>query len=163
AIQTTEGSVIATVNTSVPSRRPPKIVRTIPGRGKTGVPLNKNIVVVFTEPVAESSLAASVKLFRGNAAVSGTAAILQGTSAAVVVAKDAAGNILTGYPVRWTADSSAVEVTSSGLVTERHTGFGTVFAGVNDQVGATIAVRVFDALPAVTSVVVAFDSALVSA
>jgi len=231
AIQTTEGSVIATVNTSVPSRRPPKIVRTIPGRGKTGVPLNKNIVVVFTEPVAENSLAASVKLFRGNAAVSGTAAILEGTTAAivfkpaanleananyelvvtngvrdldgdpadsvvrvsfttgasiegpaasasiipdgadltvgeqfqaVVVAKDAAGNILTGYPVKWSADSSAVEVTTSGLVTARHTGVGTVFAGVNDQVGAVIGVRVFDTLPAVTSVIVAFDSALVS-
>ncbi len=231
AIQTTEGSVIATVNTSVPSRRPPKIVRTIPGRGKTGIPLNKNIVVVFTEPVAENSLAASVKLFRGNAAVSGTAAILEGTTAAivfkpaanlqananyelvvtngvrdldgdpadsvvrvsfttgasiegpaasasiipdgadltvgeqfqaVVVAKDAAGNILTGYPVKWSADSSAVEVTTSGLVTARHTGVGTVFAGVNDQVGAVIGVRVFDTLPAVTSVIVAFDSALVS-
>ncbi len=83
-IRTTDGITVATVNNAVPSRRPPKIVRSIPGRGKTGVPLNKNIEVVFTEPVNQTSLPSSIKLFRGSAEIPGTATILQGVTAAVV-------------------------------------------------------------------------------
>jgi alpha-tubulin suppressor-like RCC1 family protein/uncharacterized protein YjdB len=225
--QSASGVTIATLSNSVPGRRRPKIVRTVPGRGKTGVPLNKNIEVVFTEPITQTSLSSSIRLFRGTAEVPGTATLLQGVTAAVVfrpnanlapntdyelvvttgvrdldgdapdsavrvpfttgtsivgpvaslsilpdrvdlrvgdqfqavvVARDAAGNDVTGHGVRWSADSSAVEVTSTGLVTARHEGFGTVFAVV-DGYGASIGVQVSTALHPVASVRIAFDSA----
>src|SRR6266702_8238892 len=35
-VRTSDGITIATVNNVVPSRRPRKLVRSIPGRGKTG-------------------------------------------------------------------------------------------------------------------------------
>jgi alpha-tubulin suppressor-like RCC1 family protein len=230
-IKTTDGITIATVSSSVPSRRAPKIVRTIPGRGKTGVPLNKNIEVVFTEPVTQSSLFSSIKLLRGNAEVPGSATILQGVTAgvvfnpdanlaananyelvvtngvldldgdpvdsivrvsfttgtsiegpvaslslipegaairagdqfqAVVVARDAAGNELTGHAVKWSADSSAVEVTSTGLVTGRREGFGMIRAEVDGLMGA-MGVGVSNALAQAGSVVLAFDSGSVAA
>jgi alpha-tubulin suppressor-like RCC1 family protein len=230
-IRTTDGITVATVNNAVPSRRPPKIVRSVPGRGKTGVPLNKNIEVVFTEPVTQISLSSSIRLFHGSVEVSGTATILQGVTAAVVfkpaadlapstdyelvvtsgvrdldgdpldstvrvafttgtstegpvaslslipngadlrvgdqfqaivVARDAAGNELTGHAVAWRADSSAVDVTSTGLVTARHEGYGTIFAAVEGQL-AWMNVRVSNALRPVASAIVAFDSGSVAA
>jgi alpha-tubulin suppressor-like RCC1 family protein len=226
AIKTTDGLTLANLRSVVPSRRPPKVVRTVPGRGKTGVPLNKNIEVVFTEPVAPGSLS-SIHLFHGSTEVPGTATILQGVTAAVVfqpaanltantdyelvlpnnvrdldgdgldstarvsfstgtsiegpvaslnlvpeganirigeqfqasvVAKDAGGNVITGHPVTWLADTlHLVAVTSTGLVTGQHEGLGTVLAEV-DGVLAQMPVQVSNALHQVTSVVVAFDS-----
>ena len=230
---TTSGVTIGTVSNVVPDRRPPTIVRSSPGRGKTGVPLNKNIEVVFTEPVAPSSVGSSIQLFHGNTQVSGSAQILQGATASIVfkptanlvantnyelvvtkgvqdldgdavdsvtripfttgtsiegpiaslslipdgvdirvgdqfqaavIAKDVAGNIITGHAVRWFVDSTALNVTSTGLVTGQHEGFGTLFAEVEGffYLGYT-GVRVSNALHTVASVIVAFDSGSVSA
>jgi alpha-tubulin suppressor-like RCC1 family protein len=83
-VKTTGGITIQTLANVVLKRRPPTIVRTSPGRGKTGVPLNKNIEIIFTEPVAQSSLSGSVQLVHAGAQVAGTAEILQGVTAAVV-------------------------------------------------------------------------------
>ncbi|MFL5483639.1 MAG: Ig-like domain-containing protein [Gemmatimonadaceae bacterium] len=230
--QAASGAALVTLGNSVPSRRPPKIVRTLPGRGKTGVPLNKTIEVVFTEPVAQASLPSSIRLFQGNAEVSGTATILQGVTAAVVfkpaanlaantdyelvvtngvrdldgdaadstvrvsfttgtsiegpvvslsiipdganlrvgdqfqavvVAKDAGGNELIGHAIRWYTDTlTAVDVTTTGLVTARDEGGENVFAEV-DGLTASINVRVSNALRPVASVMVAFDSGTVAA
>ncbi len=230
-VKTTDGLTIATVSNAVPSRRPPKIVRTIPPRGKTGVPLNKRIEVVFSEPVTPNSLSSSIRLFRGNAQVPGTATILQGVTAAVVftptanlasnsnfelvvtngvqdldgepldsvvrvafstgttvegpvaslsllpaaadlrvgeqfqaiaVIKDEQGRDLTGHAVGWSADSSNVEVTNTGLVTARREGFGTVYAEVDGH-STYIPVRVSNALHPVAAMIVAFDSGSVVA
>jgi alpha-tubulin suppressor-like RCC1 family protein len=230
-VESASGAAIATVNNAVPGRRPPKIVRTIPGRGKTGVPLNPNIEVVFTEPVAPASLSSSVQLLHGNTQIAGTAQILQGVTAAIVfkpagnllpntnyelvvttgvkdldgdpvdsvtrvsfttgtsveqpvatltlipeaadvrvgeqfqaivVAKDGIGNILTGHPVKWVADTIVrAAVTSTGLVTALHEGYTGIYAQVDDQV-TFMPVRVSNALRAVTAVIVAFDSGNVS-
>ena len=56
----------------VPPRRPPKVVRTAPPKGKTDVPLNTLIVMVFSEPVdARTVSTASIRLERSGAPVSG--------------------------------------------------------------------------------------------
>ena len=69
----------------VPGTRAPTVIRSIPSRGKTGVPLNKSIVIVFSEPVSASSLSSTtVELLRGTTPVSGSARILQGVTASVV-------------------------------------------------------------------------------
>ena len=69
----------------VPGTRAPTVIRSIPARGKTGVPLNKSIVIVFSEPVAQSSLSSTtVELLRGSTPVAGSAKILEGVTAAVV-------------------------------------------------------------------------------
>lgn len=230
-IQNASGVTIETLNSSVASKRPPKIVRTSPGRGKTGVPLNKNIEIVFTEPVSSLSLSSSVQLFRGATQVAGTVEILQGVTATVVfkpsslldanadyelvvtpgvrdldgdavdsvtrvpfktgtttegplasldlipsdanvrvgdqfqlvvVAKDAAGTLLTGHPVKWSAtDPTIVDVSSTGLVTARGEGTGFVDAEV-DGYFVAIYVGVSNGLLSVASVTASMDSASVA-
>ena len=56
----------------VPRRRPPQIVRTDPPKGKTDVPLNTQILIVFSEPVDPATLAGAVRLLNGTTVVSGT-------------------------------------------------------------------------------------------
>lgn len=79
------GTSLALLSVRVPVRRRPRVVRTIPPRGKTDVPVNTSIVVVFTEPVAAASLSSSsVQLFRGTTPVPGTTRLLDGVTAAAV-------------------------------------------------------------------------------
>ena len=66
----------------VPVRRRPRVVRTVPSRGKTDVPVNQSIVVAFSEPVAEATLASGIQLFRGETPVPGTVRLIEGTTAA---------------------------------------------------------------------------------
>ncbi len=62
---------------AVPARRAPVVVRTIPPRGGTDVPLNQIIVVVFSEPLAAPSVGqASIQLLRDGIAVAGTVRLL---------------------------------------------------------------------------------------
>jgi alpha-tubulin suppressor-like RCC1 family protein len=62
---------------------PPLIVRTNPPRGQTDVPVNTNIIVVFSEPVDPASLnTSSVVLTAGGAAVAGAVRLLS-TSALI--------------------------------------------------------------------------------
>src|SRR5687768_1151370 len=69
----------------VPPNRDPKVVRTVPPRGKTAVPLNANIVIVFSEPVAEGTLTpTTVQVLRGGTAIAGTARLLEGSTTAAV-------------------------------------------------------------------------------
>ena len=65
------GSLLVSWSLAVPGRRPPTIVRTDPPRGKTDVPLNNVIAVVFSEPVDATNLSGSVQLLRGAQAVAG--------------------------------------------------------------------------------------------
>ena len=74
------GAAVYSATIKVPVRRPPKVVRTIPPKGKTDVPLNARIIVVFSEPVDGSTLTtASVRLMRGTTAVAGTVRFLDPT------------------------------------------------------------------------------------
>jgi alpha-tubulin suppressor-like RCC1 family protein len=92
------GATVASLTTVVPAKRTPKVVRTIPGRGKTGVPLNKNIQVVFTEPVDPASLSlSSVQLLQGGAQVAGSVGILQGVTASIVFKPSSQLQPNTGY------------------------------------------------------------------
>ena len=84
AITLAGGASPVLLTRKVPARRPPRVVRTLPPRDKTDVPLNSSIVVVFSEPVSEASLASAVRLFRGATSVPGTVHLLEGTTAAVV-------------------------------------------------------------------------------
>ena len=79
------GVMVARTGSRVPKRRRPRVVRTVPPRGKTDVAVNAIIVVVFSEPVATSSLSSSsVQLFQGTTPVAGTARLQEGTTTAVV-------------------------------------------------------------------------------
>ena len=55
-IRNAGGAAPVMASYKVPDRRKPRVIRTAPGRGKTDVPLNANIVVVFSEPIAPSTL-----------------------------------------------------------------------------------------------------------
>ena len=56
----------------VPRRRPPVIVRTDPPKGKADVPLNTQILIVFSEPVDPATLAGAVRVLDGTTVVAGT-------------------------------------------------------------------------------------------
>ena len=62
----------------------PIVARVVPPPRKRDVPLNANIVVVFSEPVAEGTLASSIHLLRGVLLVPGTVRLLPGTGAEAV-------------------------------------------------------------------------------
>lgn len=69
------GGLLWTTTVKVPQRRPPMIVRTSPPNGKTDVPLNSRVAVVFSEPVDPATVAGSVRLVGGGAVVAGTIAL----------------------------------------------------------------------------------------
>ena len=56
----------------VPPRRPPSVVRTNPPKGKTDVPLNTQIIIVFSDPVDPATFAGAIQLLNGNAVVPGS-------------------------------------------------------------------------------------------
>lgn len=75
---------LARTGSKVPVTRRPRVVRTVPPRGKTDVAVNAIIVVIFSEPIDASSLSSSsIRLLRGGNPVPGTARLLEGVTAAV--------------------------------------------------------------------------------
>lgn len=78
-IRSSGGTTIGHFTREVPSRRKPTVVRTSPGRGKTDVPLNGSIVIVFSEPVEPTTVTrSSIRLVHNGADVAGTVRQLQG-------------------------------------------------------------------------------------
>lgn len=81
-----DGLTLARTGSRVPTTRRPRVVRTVPPRGKTDVAVNALIVVVFSEPVDASSVSSSsLQLFRGTTPVAGTTRLLEGVTAAAVL------------------------------------------------------------------------------
>lgn len=79
------GSASVRFSLRVPITRRPRVVRTHPPPKKRDVALNAGIVVVFTEPVAPTTLTtASVRLLKNGTAVAGTVRLLEGVTAAAV-------------------------------------------------------------------------------
>ena len=73
----------------VPITRRPRVVRTHPPPKKRDVALNTGIVIVFTEPVAPTTLtSSSVRLLKGGTSVAGTVRLLEGVTAAAVILFD---------------------------------------------------------------------------
>lgn len=68
----------------VPGRTRPTVVRADPPPRKRDVPLNTAIVVVFSEPVASSSLTDGVLLLRDTTRIPGTVRLLGGSATAAV-------------------------------------------------------------------------------
>jgi len=82
----------------VPARRAPRVVRTVPPRGKTDVPLNSRIVVVFSEPIDPATLtAASVRLLRGTEPVGGHVEFIDADRLAAAFVPDVPLAPATGY------------------------------------------------------------------
>lgn len=66
------GGGLTVMAVRVPPRRPPGVVRTRPGKGRTDVALNVQVLVVFSEPVQPSSVtSSSFALRREGVVVSG--------------------------------------------------------------------------------------------
>lgn len=75
---------LARTGSRVPATRRPRVVRTVPPRGKTDVAVNTVIVVIFSEPINPSSVSSSsIRLLRNGSPVAGTARLLEGVTAAV--------------------------------------------------------------------------------
>jgi hypothetical protein len=67
--------LIAVVSKVAPHHRAPTVVRTDPPLGKTDVPLNMRIDVIFSEPVDSKSVTGSVRLSRGGVVVAGSVSL----------------------------------------------------------------------------------------
>lgn len=85
--------------TVVPARRRPRVVRTIPARNKTDVPLNSRISVVFSEPVGPTFDNAPLRLLRGTTPVPGRVEILDASSLSVDFIPDAPLAASTTYHI----------------------------------------------------------------
>ena len=77
-IQVRDGShvLIHQERMAVAALRRPVVARVVPPPRKRDVPLNTNIVVVFSEPVAEGTLSSSIRLLRGMFPVPGSVRLL---------------------------------------------------------------------------------------
>jgi hypothetical protein len=81
--------VIASAKATVPAHRRPRIVRTSPSKGQRDVALNASIVIVFTEPVAPSSVTGdNITLRAGAVTVSGSFALVAGSQVALAYTPD---------------------------------------------------------------------------
>jgi Tol biopolymer transport system component len=105
-VRNTAGATIQQTQLVVAARRPPIVVRTDPPRKKTDVPLNAAIIVVFSEPVSESTLtSSSIRLFRGTRPVAGTVRLLDGS-----------GTIAAFVPSTPLDRNTAYQITVAGAV-----------------------------------------------
>lgn len=69
---------------AVPARRRPRLVRTSPARGTLDVAINASIVVVFSEPIADSAVNdRRIRLLHSGRPVAGTVARVAGSAVAV--------------------------------------------------------------------------------
>ena len=88
----------------VAAARPPVVIRTDPPPRKRDVPLNANLVVVFSEPVDSSTLSSStIQLRHGPDAVAGTVNLVTGTSTDAVFAPSTLLDPNTDYQLIVTA------------------------------------------------------------
>jgi Big-like domain-containing protein/WD40 repeat protein len=70
------GAAALTFVRTVPGKRPPRVVRTQPPRGKIDVAVNTKIIVIFSEPIDAATLTEmSVHLVRGAIQVAGQVAV----------------------------------------------------------------------------------------
>ena len=74
-IRNRDSAVLFSANVKVRPHRPPTVVRSDPPTGKTDVPLNARIEVVFSEPIDPATIPGSVELFQETATVGGTAGL----------------------------------------------------------------------------------------
>ena len=72
------GAAIAPVAIKVPPRRPPKVVRTSPSKGRTDVAFNVQVEVIFSEPINPLTVTSSkLSLTQGRVAVPATLELAQ--------------------------------------------------------------------------------------
>ena len=128
-------SVVLHTTQLVALRRAPTVVRTDPPAQKRDVPLNANLVIVFSEPVDSTSLTPStVRLLHGTTVIRGTVSLLAGTATAAVFTPGAALDPNTDYQLVVTR--SVRDVGGDALEAGVTVGFttGSVAAGVPVQV-----------------------------
>jgi alpha-tubulin suppressor-like RCC1 family protein len=75
--------VLASIRRAIPRRRPPRVVRTNPPKGKRDVALNSRMTIIFSEPVAAHTLTtSSITLSLDGTRVAGVVEVLAGGLAA---------------------------------------------------------------------------------
>ena len=93
-----DGAPLARVKDKVPPRRPPRVVRTVPPRGKTDVAVNASVIIVFSEPVSPATVSgATIGLVGGGRAVSGSVQILPGSGTVAAFTPNAPLSQNTSY------------------------------------------------------------------
>ncbi len=89
----------------IPKKKPPKVVRTDPPPQKRDVPLNYNVLVVFSEPIDPASLTtSSVKLRKGTTAISGRVAFSDAEHIRATFTSDAPLEPATEYVIEVTQE-----------------------------------------------------------
>jgi alpha-tubulin suppressor-like RCC1 family protein len=120
---------LARTGSKVPATRRPRVVRTVPPRGKTDVAVNAIIVVIFSEPIDAGSLSSSsIRLLRNGSPVAGTARLLEGVTAAVAFQPSEPLNPNAAYTLQVT--QGVRDLDGDALEAEVEVGFtsGTQFA-----------------------------------
>ena len=94
------GAAPTTFVNVVPARRRPTVVRTIPARRKTDVPLNARITIVFSEPVDSRTISSmSVRLVRGSTSVPVQVNLVDGAGLSIELTPAASLAVGTTYQI----------------------------------------------------------------
>lgn len=84
----------------VPARRPPRVVRTSPAKGRTDVAINASVVVLFSEPVDPATVnTATLSLLKDGQPVAGTVQPLAGSTVGIEFVPAAPLSPTTTYEV----------------------------------------------------------------
>lgn len=105
SVRAADGATVLHYVRSVPGKRPPKVVRTSPPKGKRDVALNATIVIVFSEPVDGSTInETSIRLSHNGLAVPGTVSLLDAAQLTAVFTPAAPLAASTDYQLVVTED-----------------------------------------------------------
>jgi alpha-tubulin suppressor-like RCC1 family protein len=106
---TRASGVVARASVSIVAKRPPRIVRTVPPKGATDVPISLRMFVVFSEPVAAGSVTpASMFVTTGGSTVAGALGTVPGS-----------GYVVEFTPNGLLAPSTHYSLTVETVVTDR--------------------------------------------
>ena len=101
----------------MPDASPPVVIRTDPPGNKRDVPLNANLVIVFSEPIAPTTLTTStVQLRNGNSAVDGQLGFANDAHTAVVFQPSGLLAANTNYSMVVTSTSGIQDQSGNPLV-----------------------------------------------
>lgn len=127
-----KGIIFELTAREVPERKPPIIVRSDPPRGKTRVPLNSVIVIVFSEPLDGGTVTpSSVRLLRGTEIVPVSIGLAEGGLSLELAPEE---DLVPGITHTIALETEVADRVGDGLEQPYASTFTTVGSTLNDEI-----------------------------
>lgn len=125
----TGGLRVSLAKSVVPASRPPRVVRTSPGKGQTDVALNASIAVIFSEPVDPATVTpTTVRLLKDGQPLAGTVRPLAGSPVGIEFVPANPLSAATVYEL--VLSQQIADLTGDRLEAQATAGFTTAATGV---------------------------------